>query len=180
MGSESMITNKATLEMNLPAPTEDEKLEAEDLLALQVDRFVKFCKAVLEPYKKDGMQVPTVSMKLPARFKKERVETELQKFTRELVEYHLKRVPTGNRMKQRQAVQGIYELGFTDIEKLKDLYDEGSGKYYGTSWFTILYKLKNQKPEDSAESTEFSRVQLDKDGMENLKERLVEYGKSRG
>lgn len=165
------------MELEIPNPKKGEEAEAEEMLVQQTTRYVNFWKAVLGDYKKEyGLDVPTLAVKLPSKFKKPAELSPSKAFAKVLVDHHLKRVPKAHTGKQYSVVYQMYEAGYDNVEQLIAMYDKLVESWDGTSWHTVWYKLRQpKKPQPEADSIAFKREELNEERVQDLKERMSKY-----
>lgn len=170
-----MILNK--IELTLPTPDKEDSIEdIEQVLIEQTQQLVQIWRGVLESYKAiEGLKAPALSVRVPDKYKTKKEPTELQKFTKRLVDYHMERVPTAHSGKMRQIVQRLYEDGHTDADALIKEYEKCLEQYPATTWFTVRYWMNNKKAETEKEEAKFTPTNLDEEAVNELRKRITTY-----
>jgi hypothetical protein len=162
---------KVTIEL---PPIEDEN--AEEIISQEFGQLISVCKSVLADYKRKGINVPRISISLPKKEGDKTAEKrrELSRFMQELLDFHMKRVPTANAAGQMKTLKELYENGYTDKQFLIDTYNSLLKTKPMTSWFTVKWQLNTVKTDtpEPAGDLEFHRRQLSDEDKAKLIERL--------
>ncbi len=146
-----MESSKFNIELTLPILGVLNEQEIEETLHFQSKHLADTWRAILSIYKKEGIKVPTLSLKGTIKPKEDSVTVQEREFSKLLIDHHILQMPLDtNIASQRQTVKKLFVLGYTAEELIK-LYEENRAKYPLTTWHTVRYHLlKNPKKESDA------------------------------
>ncbi len=163
---------KYSIELTLPTVGENTP-EATKCLVDQVRQATEAIKALLGMYKKAGLEVPSLSFKLPKGSAVKKVEeNEFTVFSKHLINHLLQHMPKEDIGVQMRAIKSLYATGMT-AEQLIEMFESVRAEYPLTTWLTVRYNL-NKKPE-IVENKGFTRKELTEMEASELKERVKNY-----
>lgn len=156
--------------MKLPTDCSDKDKVASFLIE-QTINLARIWRDVLTSFKEKGVEVPTLSVR--GVTPKKEVNNELKEFRKKLLDHVIKYRPKVIVPPQIQAINTLYELGKT-VDECIELFEESMQNYNQTSWLTVRMKIvKNTQPVES----EFDRKELDPKAIEEIQNRIKNYGK---